>query len=225
MENMVKMRSLVVGSLFAWTGLAHAQVPSFEGLSVQGGTGYQRHAPVFFDYKTSGVANGLTAQTDQTKGVPVVMSVSYTLAFTDYVSLGLAYDHHLTGSSAARQRLYTNGSYSSGGTIRFKDQTQWSIVSGVLLDASTMVYAKLGTAQARSDSTNDNGSAAQNFDFSGWAWGLGAKRFVSQHQFAFAEYNQVRMSDTLRTSATDATATLQTSSKGSVLLVGMGWQF
>lgn len=225
MENMVKKRSLMVLSWFVGALGAQAQVPYFEGLSVQFGTGYQSHSPVFFDYKTSGAANGLSTQTDQTKGMPAVVSATYTFAFSEYVSLGLAYDRHLVKTSAARQSLYTNGSFTSGGTIRLNKQTQLSVVSGVLVDASTMVYAKLGTAKAQSDSTNDNGLAAQNFDFTGWGLGLGAKRFVTAHQFAFAEYNRVHMSDTLRTSATDATATLQTSSKGSVFLVGMGWQF
>jgi hypothetical protein len=218
---MVKMRSLL-GWWLVGIGAAQAQAPNFEGLSLQVAGGYQSHAPVFFDYKTSGAANGLSTQTDRTQGIPLIVSAAYTWSFTQQVSLGLTYDHHVLKTSAARQSLYTNGSFTSGGTIRFKNQQQLSLVSGVVPDASTMVYGKLGIAKASTDATNDDGSAAENLNFSGWAWGVGAKRFVSLNQFAFAEYNRVLMSDTLRSSDS---LTYQTSSKGSVLVVGMGWQF
>ena len=217
---------IFVGLFLSLCGLvAQAQTPYFEGLSSQIGSGYQAHSAEYFDYKTSGAGNGLTTQTGSLHGAPLVFSITYTFAVSDYVIVGLSYEKNLLATSAARQNLYNGGSYSTGGTIRFKNQTQLSVMPGVLIDASTMVYTKIGLANATSDSSNDNGAAAQNFDFSGWGLGIGIKGFVSPHQFAFAEYNRVHLSDTLRTSASDPTATFQTSSKGSVFLVGMGWQF
>jgi hypothetical protein len=211
-----------ISSLWAWC--AQAQVPYFDGLSAQIATGYQRQSPLFFDYKSSGTANGLSTETGTTQGAPLVVSLTYTWPVNHYASIGLAYERNLLRTSAARQDLYTSGTWTSGGTIRFKNQNQLSIVPGVLMDPSSMLYAKLGLAYATSDASNDNGSAAQNFEFSGWGYGVGVKGFVSPHQFAFAEYNRIHMSDTLRSSGT-ATDTFQTSSKGSVLLLGMGWQF
>lgn len=212
-----------IGVLMACCGLGvGAQVPYFDGLSVQLGTGYQRHGPAFWDYKTSGSANGSSTDTGITQGVPLAVSATYTWVVSDHVSLGLSYERNLTKTSAARQSLYSGGAYLSGGTIRFNNQSQWSIVPGVLIDPSTMLYAKVGLAKAHSEATSDGGSAAQNFDFSGRGIGIGIKGFVTPRHFSFAEYNRVVMSDTLRVNGAD---TFQTSSKGSVLLIGMGWQF
>ena len=219
------LRFLVILFLSLWGFGTQAQVPYFEGLSSQISMGSQSHSPEYFDYKTSGTSNGLSTQTASSRGTPLAFSVTYTRPVSDYVLLGFSLEKNLLKTSAARQDLYNNGTYSTGGTIRFRNQTQLSLMPGVLIDASTMIYTKIGLAYASSDSNNDNGSAAQNFDFSGWGLGIGIKGFVFPHQFAFAEYNRVHMSDTLRTSASDPSATFQTSSKGSVFLVGVGWQF
>lgn len=206
-------------------GSSFAQTSKFEGTDVHASLGYQSLSPKLTNINVPGTT-GLTFPIEKSTSYPLTFGAGFTKALDDKYTLGASYDVS-TKSKTSKGELYTNGAISAGdgGYTGFKNMQQFSVIPGVLTDKDTLMYGKIGYFTGKTYGTNDDNSAFNSIKETGYAFGIGGKKFIDQNTFGFAEINSLRFKNKNRTDPTNSTVTYTSGGSGYNINIGLGYKF
>ena len=88
-----------------------------------------------------------------------------------------------------------------------------------------LLYGKLGYVTAKSETTNEDASAATSPNMSGYALGVGLKKLYDKKTFGYIEANSIKFNNQDLTSADDTRITYTTGGSGYNIVVGIGMNF
>ena len=169
----MKLNKLIVaaGAVLA-TAVAtpgFAQMKEFVGASVYGSTGYNT-----WGTEWSFASGSLTADNSTSAGFPLYIGIDHTWALSDTNSLGLSIERNFIKSATGNTCFYAGGASQGCGSVTIDDSYQISILPGVLIDKSSLVYGKLGYYSA--GVTLAGTSQSWTYTQTGYSLGAGFKK-------------------------------------------------
>jgi opacity protein-like surface antigen len=175
---------------------AQAQVTRFTGASVQAGIGYTSFhmgsSPVLVL-----VGNADNAETINSSGdgrATLHLGAGYNFAMNDRWTLGIGLDVNPL-------KLTEGVGTGAEADVKSKQDSSWtlSIQPGMVVDADSMVYGKVGYAEAKIKNSyggalGESGALGtlNGNTYKGWTAGIGYKHFYNSNLYAFAEANYTK---------------------------------
>ena len=221
-------KSKIIGLTISFLStLASAQSSEFDGWSAQIGLGYQSSDVTLDNVKQSGTAIAVTADKLKPSGTVMMLGVGYTASMTDKYTLGGMFEINALKSQSSFGNTYFNGAKVASGGITnvLANQYQLSIVGGYKMEKDTLLYGKLGYVTAKSETTNEDASAATSPNMSGYALGVGLKKLYDKKTFGYIEANSIKFNNQDLTDAGDSRITYTSGGSGYNIVVGIGMNF
>jgi opacity protein-like surface antigen len=201
---------------------------SFEGLSVQAGTGFRHSSGQYKDIRFNAVDTGDTAAKASSSNIPLIFGIGYTAAIANDFTLGAILEYDAIKGKAGNYDWFQNGVLTTAddGNIKIKNQYTVALVPGYAFDKTTLGYAKIGFSSSKANISYADGSPNDKYSLHGWIFGLGAKKLINDNVYAFGEFNYIKNNDK-NVSATDGVDTITGKIVSSAYnaIAGVGYKF
>jgi outer membrane immunogenic protein len=232
MENSMKKIQLVmitVGLIGMSATAVNAQ-SQFEGLYGQVGIGFQSVVPSISNTNITspgGTRYNMGTSVDTSNGFTGTATLGYSFLVTPSFLLGFGGEYSpIAGQSG--NYSYTNSQLNPStisGSYKLKNSYNFFVSPGIVIDKSSVAYAKVGYTGAaiESDGSNTN--------YTGYSLGLGYKKFISGNIYAFGEGNYMSYGNKTATGSGpwggggSFSASSTSSANVYNFLVGVGYKF
>ena len=201
-----------------------AQAKNFEGFDINITTGV---TPMRYSSTVENTPN-VTVQKDPTNSTPAIASVGYSVAVSDNFVLSGSFNYELFKSKQTSVNIYANGALlpSAGKSQGLQNLEGFSLKVGKVIQASTLVYTKIGTSSAVQYGTNNDGSAFTSSQIKYTIYGIGFRELLTPNVFVLGEIDYNKMTDTSTNKTIGRTSyVIDGYSDGYGLLIGLGYKF
>lgn len=207
LSNLKKIGKItLITNLLVIGTVASAQSSRFTGLSLEAATGYQEMTIKVQEVTINNRHRGRADQDIGFSGVPVALSIGYSVALTDTLGLGARFEYNPKSGRIALSTL-----------------------SSMALTQNLQAYGKLGWAyMASAVDLPGLGSMldGQTAYFNGPLVGIGAKLLLTDNVYVFAELTYYKYADlTLAAQKGSHNLSGKASSSAQNVLIGLGYKF